>query len=263
MNAWPLPSDWLTKPIRITVAGAGGTGSQVLDQLASLDSLMRTLGHPGFRVRVFDPDTVSRWNLGRQRFAAPDIGLAKAVVLAHRLNMFYGVEYEAHTRKLDMSEAGHADLLITCTDSAKFRADVGGHYAKRDSDTVWLDFGNGDGTAQAILGHLGRPKNGQRVPNVFDLFPQLATMQAEDEKPSCSMEEAVRKQPWPVNRIVAIAGMTMLERWLRTGTLSFHGSLLQLDPYTVTPITIDPVMWSMYGYEVKSPVRKRKAKAEA
>ena len=248
MNSLPLPNAWLNRPIRIDLVGVGGTGSQVLDQLASLDSLMRALGHPGFRVRIYDGDTVSRWNLGRQRFCKPDLGQFKAHVLTHRINLFYGVQYEAHAIYADPRRLGHTDLLITCTDSGRFRAEVGKAWAKQSTSTFWLDFGNGDKTAQVVLGHLGQPLEGQRVPNVFDLFPQLATINESEQGPSCSMEEAVQRQPWPANRIVAVAGMTLLERWLRTGALTFHGNLMQLEPYTVTPLNIDPVAWAMFGY---------------
>jgi PRTRC genetic system ThiF family protein len=259
-----VPERWLTQSIRVTLAGVGGTGSQVVDQLASLDALLRQLGHPGFRVRAYDADTVSRFNLGRQRFAAPDVGLSKAQVLAHRIRLFYATDIEAHTRHLDAGEAS-CDLLITCTDSAAFRAAVGNRFRKRSTDALWLDFGNGNESAQAVIGHLGQPTVGPRVPNVADLFPALGDMAAADaQAPSCSMEEAVRRQPWPLNRVVAIAGMTMLERLVRTGALSYHGSLIQLDPYTVQPLPVDPVMWGMYGYcadasTVKANPRRRAA----
>lgn len=257
MNVLRTPQRWLNQRITVKLAGVGGTGSQVIDQLASLDSLMRQLGHPGLRISVYDADEVSRFNLGRQRFAAPDVGLNKAVVLGHRIRLFYGTDITAHARNLEARDAS-CDLLITCTDSATFRAQIGKHHAKFDSEALWLDFGNGNASAQAVIGHLGVPSKGLRVPNVFDLFPQLAKMDAEDRQaPSCSMEEAVRRQPWPANRSVAIAGVTMVERLLRHGELSYHGSLIQLDPYSVSPLAIDPVTWAMYGYQSPAPAPKR------
>lgn len=254
-----LPERWLTQPINVKIAGAGGTGSQVVDQIASLDSLMRQLGHPGMHITLYDGDDVSRWNLGRQRFAAPDVGLNKAVVLAHRIALFYGTNITPVALPLTTPQC-HADLLITCTDSAGFRTHLGRAYAKQRTDTLWLDFGNGDKSAQAILGHLGQPSAGERLPNVYDLFPQLADMVAADRQaPSCSMEEAVRRQPWPANRSVAIAGISMLERLLRHGVLTYHGSLIELDPYAVVPLSIDPVTWAMYGYQASSPAKRKRA----
>lgn len=263
MNALALPDRWLTNPIRIDIAGAGGTGSQVVDQIASLDSLMRALGHPGFTVRLFDHDTVSRFNIGRQRFTHMDLGLNKAAVLIHRINLFYGVNYTPVPDAYRPVDAYHCDMLVTCTDSARFRAAVGKHWAKRETRTLWLDFGNGNAGGQVVLGHLGKSDAAVRVPNVFDLFPQLSNMDDADSGPSCSMEEAVRKQPWPANRSVAIAGVSLVERLLRTGAVDWHGSLVQLDPYTVQPLMVDPISWAMYGYTPPAKKRHRAVRGKA
>ena len=259
MNELLLPNDWLNRKVRVLIAGAGGTGSQVIDQIASLDSVLRALGHPGFDVTLADPDTVSRWNLGRQRFTAADVGMKKVAVLIHRINMFYGVNYKAHPHAVRVQDAGAHDLLITCTDSAKFRGALWQHYRRLKSRTLWLDFGNGNEGGQVVLGHLGM-NDADHLPNVGDLYPALAEMNEPEDQPSCSMQEALQKQPWPANRAVAIAGISILERLLRTGRLSFHGVLVQIDPYTVTPMRIDPAHWAMFGYQATpKPKKRRKA----
>ena len=66
---------------------AGGTGSQVATNLARMDMALRALGHPGLHVTVFDPDTVSEANIGRQLFSESEIGLNKAVALVTRINV--------------------------------------------------------------------------------------------------------------------------------------------------------------------------------
>jgi len=53
----------------------------------------------------------------------------------------------------------------------------------------------------------------------------------------------------------------MLERLLRTGSLNFHGSTIQIDPYTVTPMPIDPVSWAMYGHMPKPAKAKKTDKS--
>ncbi|MBO8471748.1 MAG: ThiF family adenylyltransferase, partial [Bacteroidetes bacterium] len=65
-------------PVTVNVIGAGGTGSQVLTCLARFDTALRGLGHPGLFVTVYDPDTVTEANIGRQLFSPSDIGLNKA-----------------------------------------------------------------------------------------------------------------------------------------------------------------------------------------
>ena len=65
-------------PVSVHIIGAGGTGSQVATNLARMDMALRALGHPGLHVTVFDPDTVSEANIGRQLFSESEIGLNKA-----------------------------------------------------------------------------------------------------------------------------------------------------------------------------------------
>ena len=247
MKTFLIPPHWLERRLTVVVAGAGGTGSQVIDQLASLDSTLQALGHPGFDVSLHDRDTVSRWNLGRQRFCQPDVGLPKATVLIHRINQFYGVHYKAVPNHLMVQAAGNCDLLLSCTDSAAFRLSVAKYYKQRRTRALWMDFGNGSASAQCVMGHLSGVGT-DRLPHVADLFGDLSPALDQDDAPSCSMQEALSRQPWPANRVVAIAGMTLIERLMRQGQVSTHGSVMQLDPYSVQPLAIDPVAWAMFGY---------------
>lgn len=41
-------------PVTIHVAGAGGTGSQVIANLARMNVALQALGHPGLHVTVFE-----------------------------------------------------------------------------------------------------------------------------------------------------------------------------------------------------------------
>lgn len=77
-------------PVTVFVIGAGGTGSQVITNLARMSMALRALGHPGLHVTVFDPDTVSTANIGRQLFNETELGLNKATALVTRINHFFG-----------------------------------------------------------------------------------------------------------------------------------------------------------------------------
>lgn len=55
-------------PVTVFVIGAGGTDSQVIANLTRMSMALQALGHPGPHVTVFDPDTVSQANIGRQLF---------------------------------------------------------------------------------------------------------------------------------------------------------------------------------------------------
>ena len=62
-------------PVTVFVIGAGGTGSQVATGLARMSVALQALGHPGLHVTVFDPDTVTEANIGRQLFSGSELGL--------------------------------------------------------------------------------------------------------------------------------------------------------------------------------------------
>lgn len=52
---------------------------------------------PGLQVIVADRDKVSASNCVRQSFSESEIGLHKSVVLVNRLNLFWGLHWQAST----------------------------------------------------------------------------------------------------------------------------------------------------------------------
>jgi len=89
-------------------------------------------GHPGgLDVTVVDGDTISPTNCVRQPFARPEIGLNKAIVLVSRLNLFWGLKWEAVPAHLQpgtfisRSYSGddlRAHLVVGCVDTRAARA---------------------------------------------------------------------------------------------------------------------------------------------
>ena len=118
-------------PVTVNVIGAGGTGSQVLTCLARLDTALRGLGHPGLLVTVYDPDTVTEANIGRQLFSPSDTGLNKAQCLVTRVNNFFGNGWRAvpdiyPAILKDARRDNLAHLTITCpVEHAESRAGFG------------------------------------------------------------------------------------------------------------------------------------------
>src|SRR4030081_1275155 len=97
-----IPSPLLEKTVRITVVGCGGNGSAVASGLPYLHQAMLALGHPGgLDVTFVDGDRISRINCVRQPFSESEIGLYKATVLATRINLFWGLDWESDIRFLD------------------------------------------------------------------------------------------------------------------------------------------------------------------
>jgi len=266
-NTLYCPGDWMERPVRVLVVGAGGTGSEVVAGLARLDLAMRATGHPaGLDVVVIDDDTVSPTNLGRQVFGAADLGRHKAVVLVQRCNLYYGTLWKAAAQRVtgenlpQVMSNEQTDILITCVDRASVRLDIARAFAQEDWDQLWLDTGNDSQRAQVVLGHLAgayEPDTGIRLPHVADLYPELRHVD-DDAAPSCSMAEALSRQDLFINRFTADCAVQLLNRLLRYGKLDYHGAFIDVAAMTVAPLRIDPATWAFMGYDVDARERARR-----
>lgn len=76
-------------PVTVLVAGAGGTGSQVITSLARMSVALQALGHPGLHLTAFDPDTVTEANIGRQLFSETELGLNQGDGACHPRQPFF------------------------------------------------------------------------------------------------------------------------------------------------------------------------------
>ena len=262
------PDDWQTRRIRILLLGAGGTGGEVSYALARIHMLLVNLGHPGgLRVTLMDGDHVAAPNIGRQRFFPCDLSHNKACVLIHRLNLGFGLDWRAcqyhwappapnaHP-KTPMALADY-DLVVSCVDRASVRVALAHTGQTLSSAILWMDFGNGRYTGQCILGHLGGaplPSDSLRLPNVFDLYPELETVD-DDAAPSCSSRQAIRQQDLFTNPLLAEAGVSLLWRLLHTGELDVHGVRVDAHGPSVSGILIDPDLWAFYTGTPPAPTQ--------
>lgn len=261
-----LPDSWLSRRVRLAVIGAGGTGSELVDVLSRLHGMLVALGHPcGLELHLIDDDVVSTSNVGRQRFLAADVGQPKAVVLARRYSALLGVPITPHvsrvTRANERQELGKDfDLVITAVDSAKMRVKLARHWANKATDALWLDCGNAAHDGQICVGHLGRPQKAAfRLPNAWDLFVSLDTA-LDDDTPSCSVAESIRRQAFGVNRWVATLAMTLLWNLFRQGRLDHHGAFFDTLLMQSRPLPIDPAQWAGLGYDSEAGVNLHRAK---
>jgi len=253
-NILTCPAEWLESKINIVMVGAGGTGSNVLDALMSLHLGLLGVGHPhGIKVTLIDNDIVELPNIGRQRFTHCDIGNNKAQTLINRYNIAFNLNWKAEPIFFEPDEyfdyESYPDLLISCVDTPASRSAIGQYFKHQEihhHDSLWMDFGNGDTTGQVVLGHISHPNN--ILPNVFDLYPELSSME-DDNKPSCSLEEAIQNQDLYINRTLADAGVNLLWQLLRKGSIDHHGVFLNLTTSELKPLKIDPEIWSFMGYE--------------
>lgn len=200
---------------------------------------------------MFDPDTVSLANIGRQRFLPCDVGFNKAEVLISRMNNFAGTNWHYANEKYHPSSNDNTfDILITCVDSPKVRADIGKSNALSQPDnhleTLWIDCGNDAHSGNVVLGHLSHGESSLRLPNVYDLYPILDSMESNDE-PSCSTEEALHRQDYGINRSVAREAANLLWRLIRHGQIEHHGSYIDIKEGTVHPLSIDASIWQTFA----------------
>jgi PRTRC genetic system ThiF family protein len=264
-----IPSHMLTRPWQVMVVGAGGTGSAVLPSLARLHHAMVELGHPGgIDCTVFDDDTVSPTNVGRQGFYPNDVGEFKASLIVNRLNALMGTNWRAETQRFTQNvNCYNADLIIGCVDTRAARAAI--VKAAQMSDVYYLDCGNDTDRGQVVMGQLmtnaEAKKRPERLPHVGELFPDLidASLDANDDTPSCSMADALRKQSLVINQAVAVQAFNLLWTMFRTGAVPFSGVFVNLATGRTNPIPIDPATWARFGYVPPKPTKTKRSKHDA
>jgi len=148
-----------TRAVRFVLAGCGGTGSFMADNLSRLAFVLK---QEGWRVELafIDPDIVEAKNVGRQKFCQAEIGWAKAITLAERFNYAYGLEiqgvacqFSSHYLKNNYAN----QIVIGAVDTPEARRDIS-KAVMEIAGTWWLDCGNNYHSGQIILGN-GRKKN--------------------------------------------------------------------------------------------------------
>lgn len=247
-----LPTELTQDRVRVALVGAGGSGSHMVANLAVLHQTMLDLGHPGgLHLTVFDDDTVSQANVGRSLFYECDVGLNKAIVAAQRVNMCYGLDFDARPRRFDGGTQGRFALVVGCVDSRAGRRAIW-KALTGDGGGYWLDLGNDADDGQVILGCVAPSwrRDVVPLPCVMDLFPEMrdAKKDPRDPGPSCSRAEALRRQSAFVNKQAALHAVTLLGSLFRDGYIDHHGMFFNVRTGRSTPLACDPATWARFGY---------------
>lgn len=245
-----------THPVTVCLIGCGGTGSHVMACLARISYSLRELGHPGLYVVAYDPDTVSRTNVGRQLFSPSDIGQNKALLLTTRVNTFYGSAWEAVPDYFNEKTGIGCNFTLTCTDSVKSRLEAGalfkrftekgGYREPYMSVWYWMDFGNARDTGQVVLGSapgITQPESAlfdtvERLPLLTGRF-NLKKVKEEDSGPSCSHAAALGQQDLFINSALAQLGCDMIWEMLTEGMISHGGFYLNLKTRSMHPMPLE------------------------
>ena len=227
---------------RVAVVGCGGTGAALIGGLPLLHQALTAMGHPGLQVIVADGDKVSANNCVRQPFSESEIGLFKSTVLVNRINLFWGLNWQASTEYVTRKTQGRMDILISCVDTRTARFEIIRSPLFKEC-TYWLDIGNTADGGQFIL---GQPKNSRnrrtphRLPTVEELFPEIVKsgLDKDDDLPSCSAVEALERQEPFINQTLAFQALALLARLFRHGQITHHGGFINLANGRLAPLPI-------------------------
>jgi PRTRC genetic system ThiF family protein len=227
---------------RVVVVGCGGTGSALIGGLPFLHQALTAIGHPGLQVIVADADKISATNCVRQPFSESEIGLFKSTALVNRLNLFWGVKWQASTEYVTRKTEGRVDILISCVDTRTARSELIKSPLFKEC-AYWLDIGNTADGGQFVL---GQPKNNRnrktphRLPTVAELFPEIIKpgLDRNDDLPSCSAVESLERQEPFINQTLAYYALAMLARLFRHGEITYHGGFVSLATGRTAPLRV-------------------------
>jgi PRTRC genetic system ThiF family protein len=204
MEIHRMHPELLEREVSVLVVGCGGTGSAVVAGLPYLHQSLLAYGPPGgLHVTVLAGDTISPANCVRQAFARSEVGLNKAVVLVNRLNLFWGLKWEAvpaHLQPGSVVSRSHygdelrAHIVVGCVDTRAARVAIRDAVSNWSLTSYWLDAGNLADTGQFILGEPLNQRNRRsrlRLRSAAELYPEIVDPILDNEtEPSCSAAEA-------------------------------------------------------------------------
>jgi len=150
------------------------------------------------------------------------------------------------------------DLLIGCVDTRAARSIIARALTKARSRTAyWLDLGNNAASGQFVLGQPLNARNRRkagRLRTVSELYPEIiAAESGEDPLPSCSAVEALDRQEPYINQTLAASALAMLARLFRYGKLMHHGGFFNAESGLMSPLPVDPQLWSKTRRRARRP----------
>lgn len=186
----------LTRPVKIVMLGAGGTGGHIAPHMYRL---LYALKRP-VRFIICDGDVVEEKNLVRQNFIPADLGENKARVLAERYSTVFGmeteylpafVENEDELRRLVTPMSWTVGryysakiireqvILLGAVDNNKSRQLCHKIFYEAQ-ELIYIDSGNGEYTGQVVCGvrRSGKtyyPPIGTVYPDVLESMDKFPT----------------------------------------------------------------------------------------
>jgi PRTRC genetic system ThiF family protein len=178
------------------------------------------------------------------------------VILVNRLNLFWGLNWEAvpiHLKPgtfISRSYAGddlRAHIVMGCVDTRAARAAIRDAVSQWSTVSYALDLGNNADSGQFILGEPLNERNQRsrlRLRTAWELFPELVDPTLDDDsEPSCSAVAALERQEPFINSTLAQHALALLARLFRYGQISYHGGFINLATGGTSVLRIDPQYW--------------------
>jgi PRTRC genetic system ThiF family protein len=189
------------------------------------------------------------------------MGLYKSLVLANRLNMFWGLDWEGIPDRLDTKRRlDGVDIVIGCVDTRKARAAIAKCAEDWSEMDYWLDLGNNADSGQFVRGEPLNRRNRRhrlRLRTVSELFPEVIQSDRDGGGlSSCSAVEALDRQEPFVNPTLANHALALLARLFRYGKISYHGGFVSLSSLAgLQALRVDPRYWQRLKRRVLHSIR--------
>ena len=180
---------------KIMIIGAGGIGSFLTQFLQRL----------GYRITVFDDDSVEKKNLGYQNFTNGDIGENKAMTLSDRIwdTAFRGTVADEPYKVLTAKQLQGYDLVVCCADNLAVRRLLYRQGFGSDANLKWLDL-RSTGRNAALISYKVDPK-------MMDTL-----LIGEEGSFSCQAQDwgGSAKDINCMNMVIASMGVQWIQRWV-------------------------------------------------
>lgn len=202
----------------IYVAGAGGTGGNVIPPLTRLLSHLPAK-YP--KLTLIDKDNVEIRNCQRQNFIVNDVGRNKAQVLAERYSaafnipVYYIDDFITNSNINKIIKPGLA-LIIDTVDKLKPRVIIDKFIKQKPLSFDWISLGNTDTYGQMVF--YSKRLFGSSARTVVDVYPddfsqkelQKEAAQEAAERENCAVNAVIRPQSLAINIIGANIAINLL-----------------------------------------------------
>lgn len=201
----------------ISIIGTGGTGSHLIDRLATFAHGIGKTKDKTISLIAYDFDEIEPKNIGRSSFYNGDVGLSKSEVCISKANIGYGLSWKTAL----VSDFKPANFNFICTDSMESRIGyielIKKHY---DANTYHED-------APYYIFDVGNDKKfGQII--VLDMDGDLADIDRSQKSSetigtvTCSEQEWYNQQDLFINQFMALLAAETFWKLINDYNISYN-----------------------------------------